>query len=176
MNWPAESKILFRRLVLHPFLSLSLSLSLFASPLFFPQRTRTRICLTIPSHHRVFENDRLCIMGILDPVSQSPYYLIRSYARDGSSLFCQQGVHELCISRDGPALFLKRWSLSEQCSKLWAVLNFLTWEGKVHFPPEQDEACRHHLELTQDCRTGLILLYLRSSQGPRHVDCSDTTG
>jgi hypothetical protein len=39
------------------------------------------------------------------------------------------GAHELCIEREGSALQLKRWSRSEQCSKLWAALYFLTWEG-----------------------------------------------
>ncbi len=52
----------------------------------------------------------------------------------GNPWFSLHGAHELCISREGSALQLKRWSRSEQCSKLWAVLYFLTWEGKVDFP------------------------------------------
>jgi hypothetical protein len=41
------------------------------------------------------------------------------------------GAHELRIEREGSALQLKRWSHSDQCSKLWAVLYFQTWEGNV---------------------------------------------
>ena len=68
-------------------------------------------------------------------MNQSPYLLIRTI-QDGSLWFSLRGVHELCIGREGSALQLKRWSRSDQCSKLWAALYFLTWEGM----PEPDEA------------------------------------
>jgi len=54
------------------------------------------------------------------------------------------GAHELCIGREGSALQLKRWSRSEQCSKLWAALYFLTWEGEsasVHLGDAETLSC-----------------------------------
>jgi hypothetical protein len=47
--------------------------------------------------------------------------------------FSVRAVHELRVSRDGSALHFKRKSYSENCTKLWAVLYFMTWEGKLGF-------------------------------------------
>ncbi|KAK3330280.1 hypothetical protein B0H66DRAFT_611683 [Apodospora peruviana] len=81
---------------------------------------------------RVFDNDQLSILVFLNSVNQSPYLLVRT-SQAGIPWFSLRGAHELCIGREGSALQLKRWSLSEQCSKLWAALYFLTWEEMVLF-------------------------------------------
>lgn len=83
---------------------------------------------------RSFNDDKISLMVFLNPVNQSPYLLIRTF-HQGNPWFSLRGAHELCISREGSALQLKRWSQSEHCSKLWAVLFFLTWEGELSRPP-----------------------------------------
>ncbi|KAK0737718.1 hypothetical protein B0T21DRAFT_286197 [Apiosordaria backusii] len=92
---------------------------------------------TIPPESKIlfrrpFDDDRISIVVYLNSVDQSPYFLMRTMQGDVPwfSLF---GAHELCINREGSALQLKRWSRSEQCSKLWAALYFLTWEEMVLF-------------------------------------------
>ena len=104
-------------------------------------------------------------MVFLSSVDQCPYFLMRTI-QDGNPWFSLLGAHELCIEREGSALQLKRWSRSGQCSKLWAALYFLTWEGK--------DSASHgpwSTPLTpKRCRDGAILLHLRRSQGPQHVD------
>ncbi|KAK4155354.1 hypothetical protein C8A00DRAFT_13575 [Chaetomidium leptoderma] len=93
--------------------------------------------LTIPQDSKVlfrrpFDNDMISIVVFLSSVDQCPYFLMRSMQNNAPwySLF---GAHELCIEREGSALQLKRWSRSEQCSKLWVALYFLTWEEMVLF-------------------------------------------
>lgn len=81
---------------------------------------------------RPFDNDKLSVVVFLSSVDQSPYLLIRTM-QGGNPWFSLRGAHELCISREGSALQLKRWSRSEQCSKLWAALYFMTWEEMVLF-------------------------------------------
>ncbi|KAK4207321.1 hypothetical protein QBC37DRAFT_97120 [Rhypophila decipiens] len=81
---------------------------------------------------RVFDNDQLSILVYINPVNQSPYLLVRT-SQGGVPWFSLRGAHELCIAREGSALQLKRWSRSDQCSKLWVVLYFLTWEEMVLF-------------------------------------------
>ncbi|KAK4165850.1 hypothetical protein QBC43DRAFT_207813 [Cladorrhinum sp. PSN259] len=81
---------------------------------------------------RPFDNDRISIVVYLNSVDKSPYFLMRTMQGD-TPWFSLLGAHELCISREGSAVQLKRWSRSEQCSKLWAVLFFLTWEEMVLF-------------------------------------------
>ena len=70
------------------------------------------------------------MVAYLNPIDQAPYLLIRSLQGD-VAWFSSYGIHELCIGREGSALQLKRWSRSEQCSKLWAAFYFITWEGKL---------------------------------------------
>lgn len=70
------------------------------------------------------------MVAYLNPIDQAPYLLIRSLQGE-VAWFSSHGVHELCIGREGSALQLKRWSRSEQCSKLWAAFYFITWEGKL---------------------------------------------
>lgn len=70
------------------------------------------------------------MVAYLNPIDQAPYLLIRSLQGE-VAWFSSYGVHELCIGREGTALQLKRWSRSEQCSKLWAAFYFITWEGKL---------------------------------------------
>lgn len=77
---------------------------------------------------RPFNDDRVSVTAFINPANQSPYLLVRNFHM-GTSLLSLRGAHELCISREGSALQLKRWSQSERCSKLWAALFFLTWEG-----------------------------------------------
>ena len=59
----------------------------------------------------------------------SPYLLIRTLHRN-QGWYSMMGAHELCVSREGSALQLKRWCRVDQLPKPWAVLYFLTWEGK----------------------------------------------
>ncbi|KXX81676.1 hypothetical protein MMYC01_201044 [Madurella mycetomatis] len=93
--------------------------------------------LTIPPGSKIlfrrpFDNDLISIVVFLNSVNQSPYYLMRTMEGD-TPWFSLLGAHELCIEREGSALQLKRWSHSEQCSKLWAALYFITWEEMVLF-------------------------------------------
>lgn len=81
---------------------------------------------------RAFDNDKTSVAACLNPIDQGPYLLIRSLQGD-VAWFSSYGVHELCIGREGSALQLKRWSRSEQCSKLWAAFYFITWEEMVLF-------------------------------------------
>ncbi|KAK3394626.1 hypothetical protein B0H63DRAFT_506302 [Podospora didyma] len=93
--------------------------------------------LNIPAEPKIlfrrpFDNDKISIVVFLNSVDQSPYILMRTI-QGGNPWFSMYGVHELCIGREGSALQLKRWSRSEQASKLWAALYFLTWEEMVLF-------------------------------------------
>ncbi|KAK3956351.1 hypothetical protein QBC32DRAFT_330990 [Pseudoneurospora amorphoporcata] len=81
---------------------------------------------------RPFDNEKTSVVAYLNPIDQAPYLLIRSLQGE-VAWFSLYGVHELCIGREGSALQLKRWSRSEQCSKLWAALYFITWEEMVLF-------------------------------------------
>lgn len=91
--------------------------------------------LKIPPNSKIlfrrwFDQDRLSVMVVLNSLDDAPYLVVRSYHPGTSKpFFSMKGVHELCISRDGSALVLKRWSRSENCGKLWALLYFITWEG-----------------------------------------------
>jgi hypothetical protein len=76
----------------------------------------------------------MSITVFMNPVNNAPYLQTRTLSSNNLlPLYSLRGAHELCISREGSALQLKRWSRSEQCSKLWAVLSFLTWEEMVLF-------------------------------------------
>ncbi|KAK4239435.1 hypothetical protein C8A03DRAFT_14155 [Achaetomium macrosporum] len=93
--------------------------------------------LSVPQDSKVlfrrpFDNDRISIVVFLSSVDQCPYFLMRTI-QDDAPWYSMFGAHELCIEREGSALQLKRWSRSEQCSKLWAALYFLTWEEMVLF-------------------------------------------
>ncbi|AEO65790.1 uncharacterized protein THITE_2113217 [Thermothielavioides terrestris NRRL 8126] len=93
--------------------------------------------LTIPQDSKVlfrrpFDNDTISIVVFLSSFDQCPYFLMRTM-QGNTPWYSMFGAHELCIEREGSALQLKRWSRSEQCSKLWAALYFLTWEEMVLF-------------------------------------------
>ncbi|KAK4245621.1 hypothetical protein C7999DRAFT_42840 [Corynascus novoguineensis] len=93
--------------------------------------------LTIPQgstvlFKRPFDNDTISIVVFLSSVDQCPYFLMRTI-QNNTPWYSMFGAHELCIEREGSALQLKRWSRSEQCSKLWAALYFITWEEMVLF-------------------------------------------
>ncbi|KUI66187.1 hypothetical protein VM1G_01514 [Cytospora mali] len=81
---------------------------------------------------RSFDNDRLCLMIAISAVDGAPYIVLRVFDA-GMELFCFRGVHEICVYRDGNNLKLKRWSHTSNCSKVWAVLSFITWEELVIF-------------------------------------------
>ncbi|SPQ18953.1 ac2ded5a-847b-42b1-9134-2f1cee772df4 [Thermothielavioides terrestris] len=81
---------------------------------------------------RPFDNDTISIVVFLSSFDQCPYFLMRTM-QGNTPWYSMFGAHELCIEREGSALQLKRWSRSEQCSKLWAALYFLTWEEMVLF-------------------------------------------
>ncbi|KAL2168443.1 hypothetical protein VTG60DRAFT_7245 [Thermothelomyces hinnuleus] len=81
---------------------------------------------------RPFENDTISVVAFLSSVDQCPYFLMR-ILQNSAPWYSMFGAHELCIEREGSALQLKRWSRSEQCSRLWAALYFITWEEMVLF-------------------------------------------
>jgi hypothetical protein len=111
---------------------------------------------------RSFDDDRISLIAFINRVDQSPYLLIRSF-QHGNPVFSLRAAHKLCISREGSALQLKRWSTSEGCSKLWAVLYFITWEG-IAVPLNIAKSC--YLWLTDD-RNGALLLHFCGSESPR---------
>jgi hypothetical protein len=79
---------------------------------------------------RPFNDDKISLIVYLDGKDRCPYFLLRTFHM-GGPWYSKHGVHELCIEREGSSLRLKRWSKSEGCSKLWAVLYFMTWEELV---------------------------------------------
>lgn len=81
---------------------------------------------------RSFDNDRLCLMIAINAMDGAPYIVLRVYDA-GTEWFCYRGVHEVCIYRDENSLKLKRWSVTSQSSKIWAILSFITWEELVIF-------------------------------------------
>jgi hypothetical protein len=97
----------------------------------------------IASSNRPFENDTISLAVFLSSVDQCPYFLMRT-VQNNTPWYSLFGAHELCIEREGSALQLKRWSRSEQCSKLWVALYFLTWEGKLPSWVSEHDLCRCH--------------------------------
>ncbi|KAH8889487.1 hypothetical protein GQ53DRAFT_216495 [Thozetella sp. PMI_491] len=83
-------------------------------------------------YKRVFNDDRLSVLAFLNLTNQAPYFITRSMQAE-MPFFSMRGAHELVINREGSALQLKRWSHTDQCSKLWAVLFCQTWEEMVLF-------------------------------------------
>jgi hypothetical protein len=83
---------------------------------------------------RSFDNDRIAVIFFLQTLDQTPSIFLRAIT-GGQSLVSMRGVHELCISREKPSrLKLTRWSRSEDQSKPWATLQFITWEGELRTP------------------------------------------
>ena len=95
----------------------------------YPQPTPDAPRGLIVSDNRPFDNDTISIVVFLSSIDQCPYFLMRT-VQNNTPWYSMFGAHELCIEREGSALQLKRWSRSEQCSKLWVALYFLTWEGE----------------------------------------------
>ncbi|KAG7100658.1 hypothetical protein HYQ44_020010 [Verticillium longisporum] len=81
---------------------------------------------------RPFDNDRLALMVYISPLDQGSYLLLRSF-QNGAPWYALRGAHELCISREGGALQLRRWSATAQCARAWATLVFKTWEEMILF-------------------------------------------
>lgn len=107
-----------------------------------PQRSQARgpyvpaavISARLPDTARVlvrrsFDGDRLGLMITLNAADGGPYFVLRVY-HGGEQLFSYRGIHEICVQQVGNSLRLKRWSHSIHGPKLWAVLSFVTWEGK----------------------------------------------
>lgn len=78
---------------------------------------------------RSFDGDRLGLMIVVNAANGGPYFVLRVYV-GGQQLFSYRGIHEICVHQVGNSLRLKRWSHSTQGPKIWAVLSFVTWEGK----------------------------------------------
>lgn len=81
---------------------------------------------------RPFNFDRLNVMAIMDLSADLPHLMIREHTSAGT-VYSSKAVHQLCISREGSALILKRWSQTKNISVKWAQLHFTTWEEMVLF-------------------------------------------
>ncbi|TIC93649.1 hypothetical protein CH35J_009330 [Colletotrichum higginsianum] len=81
---------------------------------------------------RPFDEDRLALMTLLNLVSHTSHIFLRTYHL-GVPWFSFHGTHELVIGREDSCLQLKRWSVSERASKIWASLSFKTWEELTLF-------------------------------------------
>ncbi|KFA66550.1 hypothetical protein S40285_00703 [Stachybotrys chlorohalonatus IBT 40285] len=79
---------------------------------------------------RSFNEDKIALIVYLDGRDQCPYFLLRTFHM-GGPWYSRYGAHELVIERDHCSLRFKRWSKTEGCSKLWAILHFMTWEEMV---------------------------------------------
>lgn len=111
-----------------------------------PEATKTLV-------RRSFDSDRLGLMAmiILNAANDGPYFVLRVYA-GGAQFFSYRGVHEICVQQVGNSLRLKRWSHSRQCPKLWAVLSFVTWEGKENHMCEAESLGSGILRLNSKVR------------------------
>ena len=78
-----------------------------------------------------FNDDAMSLTVYRDGHDRCPYLLLRT-SHMAQLWFSLRGAHQLVVDRDGGALHFKRWSKSEKCPKLWAVLYFITWEGMMH--------------------------------------------
>lgn len=102
----------------------------------------------------------------------------------GGPWFSLRGVHELCIQRENDSIQFKRWSRSENCSKLWATLRFQTWEG-TSFALFQTPSAVHSYDIRcsndyldivtymYSCRADSHVLYILGSQVSQLLDSSD---
>ncbi|EHK16854.1 uncharacterized protein TRIVIDRAFT_163085 [Trichoderma virens Gv29-8] len=91
--------------------------------------------LSIPTNSKVLfrrpiDDDKISLIAYADGRDGSPYLLLRTFYM-GGPWFSVRGVHELCIQRENDCIQFKRWSRSENCSKLWATLRFQTWEELI---------------------------------------------
>lgn len=81
---------------------------------------------------RSLDNDSISITAYINQADQEPYLMLRSY-HQGHQWFSARPVGELLIQRNRSAVELRRWSHSEEVSKLWASFYFITWEGMTDF-------------------------------------------
>lgn len=80
---------------------------------------------------RTFDQDRLIVYAYWEPSTNDAHMLIRSVDLNTNiPAFSIIPVQNLRIRRDGNSLSIWRWSDTQGCKKLWALLYFLTWEGK----------------------------------------------
>lgn len=69
---------------------------------------------------------------------RAPHVFVRAFENSIQPWAAYRGVHELVIKRErenDAILKLTRWSNSERRSKLWARLQFATWEGGLSPSP-----------------------------------------
>jgi hypothetical protein len=78
---------------------------------------------------RSFNERQITLVAYESARDKCPYFLLRTFHM-GNPWFSLLGAHELCVKRNGSCLQFWRWSASEQCTKRWANLCFLTWEGE----------------------------------------------
>lgn len=78
--------------------------------------------------NRSLDNESLSITAYLNQADQEPYLMLRSF-HQGHQWFSARPVGELLIQRNRSGVELRRWSHSEEVSKLWASFYFITWEG-----------------------------------------------
>ena len=111
-------------------------------------------------------------MFFLQGPERTPYLFVRLAVNGTQPWASFLGVHELVIKRERDSdsiLKLTRWSTTERRSKLWARLQFVTWEGQSSSSPfpkllkrdllRQGHACGAYL-LTKEwwfCRADLVL-------------------
>lgn len=76
-----------------------------------------------------FNERQITLVAYESARDKCPYFLLRTFHM-GNPWFSLLGAHELCVKRNGSCLQFWRWDASEQCTKRWANLCFLTWEGK----------------------------------------------
>ena len=89
-----------------------------------------RLCEPYLIHelNRSLEHDAISVTAYLNQADQEPYLMLRSFYQ-GHRWFSARPVGELLIQRNHSAVELRRWSHSEEVSKLWASFYFITWEG-----------------------------------------------
>lgn len=77
---------------------------------------------------RSFDSQKMCVKFILD-AKDTPFVDIRMYS-GGAPWHAWWGHHEVRLRREGNTLVLSRRSRYVPEWKVWAMLSFVTWEGK----------------------------------------------
>ncbi|KAF5023336.1 hypothetical protein F66182_4644 [Fusarium sp. NRRL 66182] len=95
---------------------------IFSLPL--PSRT------ALKHQQSAFNEGQITLIVYQSARERCPYFLLRTFHM-GSPWFSLRGAHELCVEREKNTLQFWRWSPSDQCSKPWANLCFMTWEVQL---------------------------------------------
>lgn len=101
-----------------------------AYPPFVPSWDKNRPQAQRTLMRRTFDGG-LCVLFLLSAEEGAPLVAVKTWSK-GTEWYAYRGHHEICLLRDRNKLVLKRWSHSGHCAKPWAVLSFVTWEGKLH--------------------------------------------